>query len=201
MYITTLKAIEIAIDAIRQLPNTEENLEAIKRLEGIRGNDRIIKWTKEMVFERLNEWKVEHGRNPTVTSLIEPGMPKAVTVQRLFDMRASAFLSIYYPKEDRKPCRNKYSTKTYQEWIDIFVEQYENIRPKSSREYNGKRDKSTPTWYTIARYLNVYTWNELIKLTEVDTSCLTTYCPYDINKEYTVNSTSSLYEKLEKILS
>jgi hypothetical protein len=57
------------------------------------------KWTKELVFKELNKWKQEHGRNPTVTNLVEPGMPKAITIQKLFDMRASAFLNIYYPSK------------------------------------------------------------------------------------------------------
>ncbi len=199
MYITTLEAIDIAIEAINQLPDTERNRQAIIRLTNMK-QDKYIHWTKEMVFQQLDKWKEDHGRNPTVTNLAEPNMPKSNAILKLFGMKASAFLNIYYPPENVKlPKTSKYTIRSEQEWIDGFIEQFNSIRPSSCKEYNVKRDKSTPTWLTIARYLNVSTWNELIELTGVDPSCLKNKSQYQ-TKQYTVDSTSSLYEKLEKLL-
>ena len=45
MYITRLQAIDIAISAIRQLSDTEDNRQAIERLENIRHDCKAIKWT------------------------------------------------------------------------------------------------------------------------------------------------------------
>lgn len=199
MYINTIQALEIAISAIQQLPDTEENRQAIIRLSNMKSQDRYIHWTKELVFEYLDKWKIEHDRNPTVTTLTEPNMPKYTTIQKLFNMKASAFLNIYYPSEERKPMTTKYTVKTEQEWIDDFKEQFDKIQPKSANDYNNKRDKSTPTWLTIARYLGVTKWTELIKITKVNTKCLQIKEPY-LPRNFTVDSTNSLYNKLERLL-
>ena len=198
MYINRLQAIDIAISAIKILPETEENKQAIIRLTNMK-QDRYINWTKELVFQYLDNWTKEHERNPTVTNLVELNMPKATTIQKLFDMKASAFLNIYYPPKEKRINTSKYTIKSQQEWIDDFIEQFNQIQPKTSKDYNVKRDKSTPTWLTIARYLNATTWNELLKLTSVNTKCLHIQCQ-PITKEYVVNSSSSLYEKLENLI-
>ena len=79
MYITRLRAIDIAISAINQLPDSNENRQAVERLLNIKSDCKAITWTKESVRQALDEWAKSHGRNPTVTDLVEPNMPKAVT--------------------------------------------------------------------------------------------------------------------------
>lgn len=199
MYITIIKALNIAISAISQLPDNEENRQAIIRLQNLKQRDCYIQWTKETVFEALDKWKAEHNRNPTVTNLTEPDMPKSVTIQKLFDMRASAFLNIYYPIDKPKRNTSKYTIKTKQEWIDDFITQFNSLQPRTSKEYNAQRDPNSPTWNTIARYLGIGTWYELLELTKVNTKCLDRQAPYNTHKTLTVNSTSSLYEKLETL--
>lgn len=167
-----LKAISIAIEAIKQLPYSDENEQAIKMLNTFVKMTINRHWTKETVFQALDQWRDEHGRNPTVTNLVEDGMPKAVTIQRMFDMKASAFMRIYYPSEHTKKPVTKYSVRTEQEWIDDFKRQYEKIKPKSGREYNNCREEGSPTWNTIIKYCHVGTWTELLKMTNVDTKHL-----------------------------
>jgi hypothetical protein len=199
MYITRLQSIDIAINAIKQLPESEENLQAIERLLNLKETLLVQpKWTKELVFKELNKWKQEHGRNPTVTNLVEPGMPKAITIQKLFDMRASAFLNIYYPSKKPRFKYTPYLSKSKDEWINDFVKQYNELKPRSSKDYNNRRDPATPTWNTIARYCGECTWNNLIKLSGVDTSHLN-----DCNNnpcEYHVKADVPLYKKLEQLL-
>lgn len=199
MYINTLEAINIAVNAIRQLPQSPENEQAIERLLNMK-SDRYIHWTREMVKDRLDKWAAEHGRNPTVTNLAEPDMPKAVTIQRLFDMKASAFLNIYYPSDTSKR-RNtsKYTIKTEDEWVEDFVRQFNEIKPRSAKDYNAKRAEGTPTWLTVARYLGLSTWGELVLRTGVNTECLKVKKSAAV-KEYIVDSTSDLYEKLKAAL-
>lgn len=172
MYVNRLKAISIAIEAIKQLPYSDENEQAIKMLKAFSKMTINRRWTKEAVFQALDQWRDEHGRNPTVTNLVEDGMPKAVTIQRMFDMKASAFMSIYYPSEHTKKPVTKYSVRTEQEWIDDFKRQYEKIKPKSGREYNNRREEGSPTWNTIIKYCHIGTWTELLKVTNVDTKHL-----------------------------
>ncbi len=194
MYITRSQAIEIAIEAIRKLPDSNDNRQAIERLINLQNDCKAMKWTPETVHQALQEWRDEHGRNPTVTDLAEPGMPKAVTIKKIFDMKASAFLSIYYPKEGVKQKSSKYSIKSEEEWIDDFKAQFNKIKPKSAKEYNAKRDNGSPTWLTVARYLQLSTWKELLAAVNVvkDTST--------INRTYTVTHSSPTYERIEKLL-
>lgn len=198
MYINTLEAINIAVSAIKQLPQSPENEQAIERLLNMK-SDRYINWTREMVKERLDKWAAEHGRNPTVTNLAEPDMPKAVTIQRLFDMRASAFLNIYYPSgTSKRRNTSRYTVKTEEEWVEDFVRQFNEIKPCSAADYNAKRAEATPTWLTIARYLGLSTWGGLVLHTGVSTKRLEGR--QIAVKEYVVDSTSGLYEKLKVAL-
>ena len=202
MYVNRTEALKIAIEAIKQLPETCENKQAIERLEGIIADCKIsgIYWTKEKVFEVLNKWRDEHRRNPSVTNLMEPGMPPTTTIQRLFDMSGSAFLNIHYPRFEKAKRKNKYTIKTEQEWIENFVEQFNKIQPCSANDYNSKRGKGTPTWLTIARYLNLSTWHELLQKTGVKTQCLKVkQGPSDEPKTYYVDSTCSTYNKLKDL--
>lgn len=194
MYITRLRAIDIAISAINQLPDSNENRQAVERLLNIKNDCKAISWTKESVCQALDEWAESHGRNPTVTDLAEPNMPKAVTIQKLFDMKASAFLNTYYTTEKRKKQSSRYSVRSREEWIADFISQYNSIRPVSAKEYNVKRDKDSPTWLTIARYLGAARWNELLELTGVKK-------PSAVNvTQYTVEHTSPAYEKISSLL-
>ena len=194
MYITRLRALDIAISAISQLPDSNENRQAVERLLNIRSDCKTITWTKGSVRQALDEWTAAHGRNPTVTDLVEPNMPKAVTIQKLFDMKASAFLNIYYPREKTKRKSSKYTVRTREEWISDFISQYNSIRPASAKEYNVKRDKDSPTWLTVARYLNVSTWSELLELTGVRKPSAENV------SHYTVEHTSPAYEKISRLL-
>ena len=166
------RAIERAILIISALPETEEKEEIISRLNELKDKPFITNWTKELVFERLNEWKDSHGRNPTMTDLAEPGMPKAAQIKRLFDMKATAFLNIYYPSSKAKHPTSRYTQKSKDEYIEEFITQYERIKPRTEKEYNAARNKESPTWMTIARYVGVTSWGELLKITKVDTSHL-----------------------------
>lgn len=197
MYVNKSKALSIAIEAIKQLPYSDENEQAIKRLKTLGEMTMNRHWTKETIFQALNQWRDEHGRNPTVTNLVEYGMPKAVTIQRMFDMKASAFMSIYYPSEQTKKPVTKYSVRTEQEWINDFRRQYEQMKPKSGREYNNRREEGSPTWNTIIKYCHVGTWTELLKITNVDISHLHKTPPI---KTLTVISEHPTYDRLIELL-
>ena len=194
MYITRHQAIDIAVSAIKQLPDSYENRQAVERLLNIKKDSKAISWTKESVHRALDEWAAAHGRNPTVTDLAEPDMPKAVTVKKLFDMKASAFLNTYYSSEKRKARISRYSHRTREEWISDFVFRYNSIRPTSAKEYNIKRDKDSPAWLTVAGYLGVSTWKELLEITGVSQKAANNI------SHFTVEQTSPAYEKISRLL-
>ncbi len=194
MYITRPKAIEIAIDAISRLPDSNQNRQAIERLINLQNDCKAMNWTARTVHQVLSEWRDSHGRNPTVTDLTEPGMPKAVTIKKIFDMKASAFLNIYYPKENNRQKCSKYTVKPKEEWISDFVAEFNRIKPKSAKDYNAKRDPGSPTWLTIARYLKLSTWKDLLEITGVKKE------KSEVNHTYTVTHYSPAYTRIEELL-
>lgn len=94
--LSTIQAIEIAIESIEgreDLPvKTRE--EAIQRLKNMSDRDWYIKWDKESIIQALNDYKTRTGKAPTVTNLVETGMPKSLTIQSHFHMKASALRAV-----------------------------------------------------------------------------------------------------------
>lgn len=88
--------------------------------------------------------------------------------------------------------------KGKEELLADFAEQFMKIQPKSCKDYNMHREKGSPTWLTVARSVGVTTWLELVKLAKVDAGCLRR--KPEIPKKYTVESSSALYEKLERLI-
>jgi hypothetical protein len=43
-----------------------------------------------------------------------------------------------------------------------FIEQYTRLAPRSSREYDGRRDRGSPAWASVARGLGLKNWRELL---------------------------------------
>lgn len=201
---TQHEAIDRSIKIIKEYQTKilkEENpviTETITILLKMKSSARMIHWSKELVFEVLDKWRNEHKRNPAVTDLIESGMPKAITIKKLFDMTASAFLAIYYPREKPKKSTTRFSLLSKEDWANVFIEQYTKYKPVTAKEYNVLRDKETPTWLTIARNLKLTRWSELIKYTNVDYN-LREIPP--VKKEtFIINSNVPLYEKLAELI-
>ncbi len=135
----------------------------------------------------------------------EEGIRHAICILKRHDVSASKEESISILNRILKETiekkdyslHSKYKITTQEEWLSIFIEQYNKHKPITSREYNSKKDKNTPFWGTIARNCGVTRWSELVKLANV---------PYhlrelDVKKEiYIVNSHAPLYDKLEELL-
>lgn len=195
---TQQEALYYAISVIKQQPETKAGNNAIEVLSNMTKSCRYIKWTEETVRQALDDWKAEHNRNPSVTDLSEPEMPKGTTIKKLFDMSPSAFLNIYYPREHPKKSVSKYNLLTEEDYKNIFIKQYQKHKPTSARKYDSLRDKGTPAWTTIILHCGLKTWEELIQFSGVKrySKISKTYQP----REYTVISHNPTYEKLVKLL-
>ncbi len=55
----------------------------------------------------------------------------------------------------------KYNTSN--EWVEIFKEEYNRIKPTGAKQFNLKRKEGIPAWTTIASMVNLKKWNDLIK--------------------------------------
>lgn len=168
MTVTIKKAMEMAIQALHEKEQTDEVQQAIHKLQRLAKRDLVAEWSQESIIEALENWRKEHdGAIPTVTTLVEPGMPGCNIIQKHFGMRASAFLRQQYPPKITpryKP--NRYGFTREQDWLDCFREQFQkhcNTEGFSSKTYNTLRDKNTPLWATIAYNVGTSQWGELMK--------------------------------------
>ncbi len=168
MTVTIKKAMEMAIQALKEKEQTAEVQQAIHKLQRLAKRDLVAEWSQESIIEALENWRKEHdGAIPTVTTLVEPGMPGCNIIQKHFGMRASAFLRQQYPPKVTPKARpNRYGFTREQDWLDCFKEQFEKHcldEGFSSKTYNILRDKNTPLWATIAYNVGTSQWGELMK--------------------------------------
>lgn len=165
MGINNIDALNIAIRAVKQLPETKTNCLAISALENMKKKTGHKKWSKEIIKDTLYEWKKENGRAPTTVNLSEEGMPGAPIIKAHFHMSASLFLKQLFPelRGESGTRNNKYGYTCEQDWVSCFREQFiKNIDKVNSKNYDSLRDKNTPTYLTIMKHCSVSGWCELM---------------------------------------
>jgi len=77
-------------------------------------------------------------------------------------MTAKEFLHKFYPPSPKAHTFVPYGGKSKEEWTKDFVAQFGAIKPTSAEQYDKERQKKTPSWQTIARYIDVTRWTELL---------------------------------------
>lgn len=168
---TTKDALELAISVLQENQQNAKYSEAVKLLQNLQKRDMIMQWSQETIIAALDSWKDQHGKPPTVTHLIEPGMPGANVIQKHFGVRASALLNKLYPPDDTPtPPQNQYGYLSSDDWLSCFREQFLkhcNESGFSSKTYNMFKDKGTPLWMTIARHCGTTQWSKLMELANV----------------------------------
>lgn len=168
---TAKEALNYAISRLSEDTTNPVNQEAITALNKLAKRDLIAHWSQAAIIQALNEWMSQNGRPPSVTNLIEPGMPGANIIQKYFGVRASLFLSQLYGSEYRRAKkREKYHYHTQAEWLECFRTQFLKHCGKkgfSSKTYNKFRDPETPAWYTIATHCDTTHWDELMSMAGV----------------------------------
>ncbi len=195
------EAIQHAITVIKNHP--EELSKNIRRdvldiLLKLSKKDNYIKWTKESVEKALQDWKTKNGRNPTVTDLKEINMPKGETFKRIFGMLPATYLRMYYPSANKKKPVTKYSLLSPEEYLNIFITQYNKHKPTSSKEYDKMKDVGTPCWATTAHYCGLQKWLELLDYAKLKK--FTRNNPLPIERKFTVTVNSPSYDKMVKLL-
>ena len=187
---TRLEAVEKAIEIINENEVIETKSQIIENLEKVKI---LLKneWTKDGIFNKINQWVDEHGRNPCYYDLLQyDDMPNPIAIKRNFDMSARAFLNLYYPYKKKK-------SVTYVSVTSLFIAQFNKHKVHSAKEYDEFRDEGTPTWITIARNLGFTRWCELIDYTNVK---IRRREPIEVHRVITVKHSIPLYEKLEQLL-
>lgn len=163
MGMSVKRALHIAIDLIEQQPKTQKNQEAQKVLENLTSKEYFVHWDRGVITSTIQKWIDNHNRMPTVRDLSEPGMPKAVTIQKHFGLSASVYLKQQFghlfPEQEK---RNKYGFTDQEDWLQCFRHQFLKHGRINSKKYNLVKDDGTPKWETIVRHSGANGWRDLM---------------------------------------
>ena len=134
--------------------------EAISKINEILDDMPFTAWSERTIFDTIDQFVLDHGRNPTATDFIPKGMPPHPVIKLRFGITLGEFLEKYYPQ----PEINKNDYKR------IFISEYERIKPKGACDFNDRRASGIPTWRTFAKMFGISRWLEWIEFCSLERS-------------------------------
>lgn len=187
--------------AIAILSAEISNQEVIDKLQEIAEEYPLHKWTEGSILDAIETYAAEHNNTlPLVAELTTPNkLPSITAIRRVFKLpndNMTEFYSTHF--QHLKPTNksnSKYRYEEYEYFIDIFKNNYNQIKEKtqlkkiSTRIYEKYKEENTPHIYTIIKNCNCRTYDELLIL-----------CGYKKEKKALVASTHVSYTEDEKKL-
>lgn len=163
---TRKQALLGVLENISKQKKSDRNLEIIEKLKEIANEMPFTEWSKATIFDTLEQFAIDNGRNPKVSDLRAKGMPPHPVIKHRFNMTAKEFLDTYFPTSQK--CNSRiFGNKSKEEWLEFFVNEYKRIKPSSAEEYNSYREKNSPSWASIAKMFSIERWNDFKKLAKV----------------------------------
>lgn len=160
-----LKAIQI----VQNSSETEEEIQDIvSALELCYSELPFAKWTEEAIFDACDQYCLEKGRTYLISSDFQSTLlPSHPTIKNRFGITTKEFRDKYYPINknpmSRKGIHLRYNTKTEEEYLAEFIEQYNTIQPKSAEEYNKNKNDDMPGTQSLQRMAGVSSWGKLLE--------------------------------------
>ena len=150
---TRKQALALAIRLIREDGTQPEAAEILHTLSD---ELPLTRWTDEAIQDAVEQFILDHDRNPTVTDFKKRGLPPHTVIHNRYGISLRTWLTRNYPS----PPSSQDEAKA--EVTEHFIRDYQRVQPASGEEYNRKRIPGTPCWYTIAGYNHVHCWRELL---------------------------------------
>jgi len=139
-----------AISYIGQMEETEETEAVHTKLKEIFEDLPLTRWSEGTIFDTLEQWAEDNGRNPMVGDLRSKGLPPHPVIKLRFGVNAKEFLNKHFPQAE--------IPKEY--WKDFFIGEYERQGRPVAEKYNRHRKNGTPSWATIAKLFDIGRWND-----------------------------------------
>lgn len=122
-------------------------------------------WSREAIFDACDAWVEEHGAL-TLRAFASPEMPSHGAVKNRFGMTAREFRDRYYPLEGG-PAGSPYAGECAAVWNERFRADFHAMGCTGQADYNERRDRSLPTWNTVAAMNGVRSWSALLAALEL----------------------------------
>ena len=149
-----------AISILEQMEPTEDCAEVHRKLVEIVGEMPFTSWSRETILDTLEQFSMEHGRNPTVSDLRRNGMTAHPVIKKRFGVNAKEVLQQYFPPACDCP---RFAGRSREQWRDFFVEQFALLKEQTAENYNRHRPSGTPTWATVAGMYGCTKWSEWLR--------------------------------------
>ncbi|WP_369282235.1 hypothetical protein [Oscillibacter sp. GMB15532] len=121
----------------------------------------FAKWTEAAIFDACEEFLKTHDMIQ-LKDFDRAGLPSHPTIRNRFGMTAKEFRDHYYPISD-VTTRSRYFRRNRSEWDALFIQEFHRLKVTGQDDYNRRRDKSKPTWNSLATMHGVHTWKALLE--------------------------------------
>lgn len=128
--------------------------EVINRINEIIDELPLTGWSEKTIFDTIDQFVIDHGRNPTATDFIPKGMPPHPVIKLRFGMTLGEFLARHYPQPEKR---------SREEYKEMFISEYARIKPRGACDFNNTRAANIPTWGTFAKMFDMNKWFEWLK--------------------------------------
>ena len=136
----------------------EGHEESIKLLQDIYDEMPLIHWSDKSIRDTVEQFIADNGRAPTVSDFRKKGMPPHTVIKQKYNITLGEWLNENYPtpKPSFQERKDQY-TRT-------FIDEYIRIKPASAKDYDKRRSSAAKSWISVAKYHNVGSWHNLLKL-------------------------------------
>lgn len=150
---TRKQALSAAIETLNAAGQTE----AAEILHKLSGELPFFSWSKEAIFDAVDQFILDHGRAPTTTDFKKRGLPPHTVIKRRFGVTVQEWLEQHYPT-NKTPLDELQAKAT-----EDFIKEYLRIRPTSAEDYNARRTHPSCGWFAIAKYNHTRRWRILLE--------------------------------------
>ncbi len=121
----------------------------------------LVHWTEETIFDSVNQFVKENGRYPLCYEFdTNTKLPSDSVIKRMFKMKTSEWLKKFYPDYFES---NSFE-KRKERYTQLFIEEYNRIRPKTQAEYDRQRKKDAPSYENMLKYYGLTSRLELLRV-------------------------------------
>ena len=153
---TRKQALEKAIEILINIEDFNDKEETIIKLQEIISSLPMTGWDDKTIRDSVDQYILDNQRIPTASDFKKKGLPPHPVIQNRYGITLSEWLEKNYPGH-----KEKIEVMAKRE-TDAFIIAYNNIKPKSAKDFDRQRPRGVKSWVTIAQYNKCSNWKSLL---------------------------------------